>query len=127
MALDTQTWLRVIASSPEAFASRERHQRLQAVQPSEPVATQGQKLFERKLCVQCHTIRGTKAHGLVEPDLTNFASRQMIVGEMLANMPENAYRWLKNPQDVKPLSHMPNMQLTASQLRPLAAYLEGLQ
>lgn len=119
--------LRVIVSSPEAFASWKSHQRLPAIQPGEPVAMQGQKLFERRLCVQCHTIRGTEAHGLVGPDLTHFASRQMIAGEMLTNTAENVYRWLKNPQDVKPGSHMPNMQLTASQLRPLVAYLEGLQ
>lgn len=119
--------LRVIVSSPADFAAWEKNQQLPAVQPGVPQAVEGQNLFEEKTCVQCHTIRGTGAHGQVGPDLTHFASRQMIAGEMLANTPQNVYRWLRNPQDVKPGSHMPNMRLTDSQLRPLVAYLEGLQ
>ena len=119
--------LRVIVSSPQDFAKWEQHQSQPAAQPAGQQAQQGQRLFEQQTCVQCHTIRGINAHGRVGPDLTHFASRQMMAGELLENTPQNVYRWLQNPQDFKPGSHMPNMKLTESQLHPLVTYLEGLQ
>ena len=44
---------------------------------------------------------------------------------MLDNTPDNLAQWLKDPQAVKPGSHMPDLQLTDDQIRALVAYLEA--
>jgi cytochrome c oxidase subunit II len=77
--------------------------------------------------MKCHAISGTEAKGQVGPDLTHFLSRQRFAGERLDNTQENVARWLKNPQEIKPGCHMPNMQLTDDEVKSLTAYLEGLQ
>jgi cytochrome c oxidase subunit II len=115
-----------VTSQPE-FEMWERRQVQAASAPAGPLASQGARLFQEKTCMKCHTISGTNAKGQVGPDLTHFLSRQRFAGERLDNTPENVARWLKNPQEIKPGCHMPNMQLTDDEVKSLTAYLEGLQ
>jgi cytochrome c oxidase subunit II len=44
---------------------------------------------------------------------------------VLDNTPANLARWVNTPQEIKPGIHMPDMRLTDSEARALAAYLGG--
>ena len=69
---------------------------------------------------------GTKATANIGPNLTHLARRSELGGGVLQNTPENLRRWLKNPQQFKPGSHMPDLKLTNEQADRLAVYLESL-
>jgi len=77
--------------------------------------------------VNCHAIAGTAANQTVGPDLTHLASREMLAGEAARNTPEELYRWLKDPNAIKPDSHMPDFKLSDGEAHELVAYLEGLK
>ena len=78
-------------------------------------------------CVSCHSVRGTPAEGRFGPDLTNFGSRLTIASGVLENTPSNLTRWLDSTQHVKPGNLMPEVQLSATQIRQLVAYLGSLR
>ena len=78
-------------------------------------------------CAACHTIPGVAgATASVGPPLTDFAYRQYIAGQ-LTNTPENLVRWIMDPQGVEPGTAMPNMGVTESDARDIAAYLATLK
>jgi cytochrome c oxidase subunit 2 len=87
----------------------------------------GRRLFQRTSCVNCHTIAGTAANGRFGPDLTHVMSRDTIASGIAANTRENLRRWIRNPDDIKPGSRMPAMNLTAQELDAMTAYLESLR
>jgi cytochrome c oxidase subunit 2 len=78
-------------------------------------------------CAACHTIRGTPAGGILGPDLSHFGDRQSIAAGMLPNTPENLARWLENTQTIKPGSKMPELDMLASDVHAIVAYLEDLK
>jgi cytochrome c oxidase subunit 2 len=78
-------------------------------------------------CSSCHTIRGTLAAGIQGPDLTHFASRSTMLAGMMANNAANVYRWLTDPQRVKPGAHMPRFIFSPDTIRALTAYLSQLK
>jgi len=119
--------LRVIA---EPAAQFEQWQRAQLRIPPEPEAGEaaaGLKVFEDNTCVNCHTIIGTPANQRIGPDLTHIASRMTLAAGAAENTPANLYRWLKDPDSIKPDTHMPNFQLNDADARALTAYLETLK
>jgi cytochrome c len=78
-------------------------------------------------CQTCHTIPGVVgAHAMVGPSLAGVASRSYI-GGVLPNTPENMLRWLEDPRAVDSLTAMPNVGVTRSDARDIAAYLYGLR
>jgi cytochrome c len=78
-------------------------------------------------CQTCHTIPGVVgAHGMVGPSLAGIASRSYI-GGVLPNTPENMLRWLEDPRAVDSLTAMPNVGVTRSDARHIAAYLYRLR
>ncbi len=78
-------------------------------------------------CGGCHAIPGiSNADGNVGPPLSRFGSRTYVAG-MLVNKPENLVTWLRFPQSVVPGNAMPDMGLTESQARDIAAYLYTLK
>ncbi len=78
-------------------------------------------------CGSCHVIPGvTGANGLVGPPLAGMASRSYI-GGVLPNAPDNMIRWLLDPRAVDSLTAMPNVGVTPSDARHLAAYLYTLR
>lgn len=90
-------------------------------------ADRGRELIRSYGCGTCHTIPGvTGASGLVGPPLGGIASRAYI-GGVLPNAPDNMLRWLQNPRAVDPLTAMPNVGLTPSDARHIAAYLYTLR
>lgn len=92
--------------------------------PSQPaVETKGQSqteagknIYLQKSCDGCHTIAGVG--GKVGPELT-------LIGR--TRDAKFLYKWIKNPQAVKPAAIMPNLGLTDKELKPLVEYLTGLK
>jgi cytochrome c oxidase subunit 2 len=59
--------------------------------------------------------------------LTHVASRQTLAAGALRNTPAELAAWLRDPEQFKPGSHMPNLQLKPDNIRLLTAYLETLR
>ena len=78
-------------------------------------------------CVECHTVRGTAAHGTRGPDLTHLMSRKTIAAGMLANTPGNMAGWIANPQGIKPDSKMPDIPLSGAELQAIVTFVETLR
>ena len=123
------TWMRfrVIAQSDADFEAWQRAQLAVPPAPTAPEAIAGAQLFADKTCVNCHAIAGTAGNQTVGPDLTHIGSRAMLAGEATTNTPDELFRWLKQPDLIKPQSHMPNFTLSDDEAHQLVAYLEGLK
>jgi cytochrome c oxidase subunit 2 len=89
--------------------------------------SEGRGIFQRTSCVNCHTIAGTAAHGRFGPDLTHVMSRDTIASGIAPNTRENLRRWIRNPDDIKPGSRMPAMNLNEAELDAVTAYLASLR
>ena len=63
----------------------------------------GKEVF-MKNCLSCHMVGGTG--GINGPNLTNVGSRATIAAGWLENNTENLFRWIREPQKVKPGNHM---------------------
>jgi cytochrome c oxidase subunit 2 len=54
-------------------------------------------------------------------------SRDTIASGVAPNTRENLRRWIRNPDDIKPGSRMPAMNLTERELDAVTAYLASLR
>jgi cytochrome c oxidase subunit 2 len=86
----------------------------------------GQKVFERTACINCHAVAGTVANGRFGPDLTHLMSRDTIASGAAPNTPENLRRWIQDPSVIKPGSKMPAMGLSDPDLNAVTSYSEAL-
>ena len=87
----------------------------------------GQHLIYAYGCGTCHVIPGVVgANGTAGPTLEGFGSRYYVAG-LLVNTPENLFHWISKPQEIDPVSAMPNLGITERQARDIAAYLYTLQ
>jgi len=78
-------------------------------------------------CGSCHTIPGIRgATALVGPPLTRVASRSYLAGE-IQNTPANMVRWIQHPQKIEKGTVMPEMGVTETDARDIAAYLYTLR
>ena len=118
--------LEVVADEPSRFEEWRRQQAKPALASNARLALQGSRLFESK-CSECHTIRGTEAHGEKGPDLTHLMSRSTLASGMLANNTGNLSGWVANAQSLKPGSRMPPVALSPDELHSVVAYLQTLQ
>jgi cytochrome c oxidase subunit 2 len=121
--------LRVYAQTPADFAAWVNQQRQPAVQDfaANPIAAEGQNVFMRNACINCHAINGTVATGRFGPDLTHFASRDTIASGAIQNTPENLRAWIDDPNSLKPGSLMPAMHLNKHDTEVITAYLTQLR
>ena len=88
----------------------------------------GELMAGKGLCLTCHTIRGTDAHGLVGPDLTHFASRDGLAANAYPNNTAYLAAWVTHAQSLKPHAQMPNLTaFTGDDLQALVTYLRGLK
>jgi cytochrome c oxidase subunit II len=94
-------------------------------------------------CLVCHNVNGTNAQiaraGLASnpysnnagPNLTLLACRDTIAAGLLENTPQNLELWLKETDEVKDGSYMPNYykagQITDEQVAELVQYLTSLR
>jgi cytochrome c oxidase subunit 2 len=122
-------WMRIlVVAEPEAQYSAWEHRMLEsAPPPTSEEASRGAHLFTQMTCLRCHAIRGNGEGGQAGPDLTHLQGRTTLGAGVMQNTPSELGRWLKDPQDVKEGSHMPNVQLTDPQIADFVAYFETLQ
>ena len=74
-------------------------------------------------CGSCHTIPGIRgANALVGPPLAGIGGRSYIAG-VLTNSPDNLTRWIQHPQQVDPLTAMPDLGVSEADARDIASYL----
>jgi putative heme-binding domain-containing protein len=79
--------------------------------------SKGEKLFrKKKSCFACHQLEDEG--GVVGPDLSRAG---------FYYTPEWIFRWIGNPQKVKPESRMPNLGLNNEECRAITAFLVSLQ
>ena len=89
-----------------------------------PVPERGRRAMQVYGCRSCHEIPGVIGQTplRVGPPLNEAAARRYIAG-VLPNAPENMVRWIMDPQDVDPLSLMPDLDVPETVARDMAAYL----
>jgi cytochrome c oxidase subunit 2 len=123
------SWMRfsVIAESPAAFDVWLHQQETSAAIPATDAGRQGLKLFQTMTCINCHSLGGVPVAAGAAPDLTHLAGRRILGGGVLSNTATNLFRWLKDPQAIKPGCLMPDLKLTDEQVGALAGYLETLE
>jgi cytochrome c oxidase subunit 2 len=117
--------LRVYVDSREDFDRWIQAQSRPAPVPATP--SEGQQIFERTACINCHTIAGTPANGTFGPDLTHLMSRQTIAAGAVGNNLGSLIGWIYNPAAIKPGCKMPAMGLSAVQAAAVAEYLATLR
>ncbi len=124
-----QMRFRVKAMSAAEFEAWVRARLSPPPEPKEGLARRGFELFGARGCGACHTIEGTPYQGKIGPNLTNMGERSTVGAGVLENDPEGEglFRWLKNPQAVKPGNKMPNLGLSDDDVRALVAYLRTLK
>lgn len=118
--------LTVVAQEPEAFEAWRSGQ----LEPAPEAATEdvraGKTAFIQK-CGICHTVRGTRAQGIVGPDLSHLMQRHTLAAGTLPNSIGNLAGWIADPQHVKPGNFMPQPEITAVELQRILAFLETLE
>ena len=62
----------------------------------------------------------------VGPPLDGIGTREIVAGT-LPNTTGNMVRWLRAPQELNPLSAMPDLGVTERDARDIAAYLSTLK
>ena len=92
-----------------------------------PDVARGKQALYQYACSACHTIPGvTSSSPNVGPPLGGIASRTLIAGK-LSNTQDNMVLWLRNPNEVKPHTAMPNLRVTHEDAADMAAYLATLR
>jgi cytochrome c1 len=87
----------------------------------------GREALHQYACSACHIVPGvTGSRVHVGPPLRGIGSRALIAGT-LANTPDNMVRWIRQTQQVKPGSAMPQLEVAPRDARDIAAYLATLR
>jgi cytochrome c oxidase subunit 2 len=118
-----------VVIEPEAdFARWRARQMRDAPPPSDAFLALGRDAFLRAGCGNCHAVRGTRAAGVLGPDLTHVGGRLALGAAVLDNHIGTLAGWVAGTQDQKPGSLMPDTRtLEGRELRALAAWLESLE
>ena len=96
--------------------------------PATAVDVAGRERFEANGCGACHTIRGTRADGVIGPDLTHVGSRLTLGAGIAETTPDALVRWITETDQLKPDVHMPAFpMLERAELEALALFLAGLR
>jgi len=96
--------------------------------PGDPQYAAGEKLFQAKGCVACHSLNAFDApKGMIGPNLANVGARSHIGAGTLKNTDENLVRWIENPQLIKQGVLMPNLGVKPEEAKALAAFLRAHQ
>lgn len=86
----------------------------------------GGQLIEAYGCGACHVIPGIRqATGRVGPKLEDFVNQMYIAG-VLPNTPDDLVQWIQHPQQINPLTAMPNLNVSQDEARDMAAYLYSI-
>ena len=101
--------------------------RTQGTPASSNAGGAGLQLFLSKGCANCHEIRGTAARAHVGPDLTHVGSRATLAAGTIPNDRAHLTAWIRDPQQLKPGTKMPQLPLSQREIAVLVTYLEGLK
>jgi cytochrome c oxidase subunit II len=119
--------IKVFAEPRTQFQSWLESMEKPASAPATAEQRRGRQLFLSNACAGCHTISGTPASGNIGPDLTHVASRTTLAGATIPNTPGQLRRWITDPQRIKPGNKMPALDLSRSDFKAVAAYLNHLR
>lgn len=98
-----------------------------ALRPADSAARFGEKIFVQASCGSCHRIAGTAANGIAGPDLSHFASRTEFLAGLMKNNKANLYKWLSDPQKIKPGANMPRFIYKKDTIDALVQYISQLK
>ena len=94
----------------------------------DPAYAAGEKLFQAKGCVGCHSLNAVNApKGMIGPNLANVGARTFIGAGSFRNNDETLARWIQNPQAMKKGVLMPNLGVTPEEAKSLVAFLRAHQ
>jgi cytochrome c2 len=82
----------------------------------------GSQAIQKYGCIACHTVDGISSRAVVGPPLTRMASRGYLAGNM-ENNAANMIRFIQHPRQVHNDTAMPEMGLSDTDARDIAAYL----
>ena len=92
-----------------------------AIPESDP--ERGERAIAKYGCGACHTIPGIAgANATVGPPLDGFA-RSVYVAGVVPNLPDDLVLWIVDPPAIDPRTAMPDLGVTESDARDIAAYL----
>ena len=117
----------VFADPPSVYRRWLTAQEKPAAAPVRGQAKAGEAAFMSGACSSCHAIRGTSANADVGPDLTHVASRTTLGALAVPNTRTDLAQWIVDSQHAKPGNDMPDLRLSAAELRAIVAYLQGLR
>ena len=126
---EQHAWMRikVIAQQQNDFTQWLIENAKDAQKPKDSLALRGAALFQRNTCANCHRIQGTKAVANIGPDLTHLASRDLLLTGLMDNSPDNLFKWVSQPQKIKPGAHMPDFNLKEDSVKAIVYYLNQLK
>jgi len=123
-----QMRMNAISMSTDNFQAWVNRTTKPAVVADANLKEKGEDLIATSGCAGCHTISGiTAAVGKVGPNLSHVGSRTTIAAGIMPNTDDNLARWLRNPQEVKPGSGMPVLNLRPQDVDTLVDYLHSLK
>lgn len=117
--------------TPAQFAAIGKQPGAPRVEPEQPPQTaprvpdgeRGKLALTQFACQSCHQIPGvTGPLTYVGPKLDGLAQRSFIAG-MLPATEENLVKWIRAPQQIKPGTAMPQLDVPERDARDMAAYL----
>jgi len=76
----------------------------------------GQRAFMKQGCNGCHTVG--KVGTPIGPDLSHVGGKYRA---------EYLERWLRDPSDLRPSTHMPTLELSNDDIKAIAAFLGSRQ
>lgn len=117
--------LRVVVEPLENFRSWLKNEQEPAFK--DPSQTAGRDAFLAQSCINCHTVRGTRARGTFGPDLTHLMSRRTLASGMVPNSRLELRKWVVDPQEIKEGCNMPAMKLTTKDVDLVTDYLRTLK
>jgi cytochrome c len=86
-------------------------------------ARQGRDAILLYGCYACHVVEGIReATGRVGPKLEEI-DRQIYIGGVLTNSPQNMIDWIREPQAFNPRTAMPDLNVSERDARDITAYL----
>jgi cytochrome c oxidase subunit 2 len=118
--------LEVMADTPDDFRTWWDHQLEPARAPESDDARQDREAFITK-CGACHAVRGTRADGVLGPDLSHLMTRRSIAAATLPNTIGYLSGWIADPQHVKPGALMPRLDISGPELTRIRRFLETLK
>jgi cytochrome c oxidase subunit 2 len=102
---------------------------LDSLRQADTMLARGQATFMAAGCISCHAMVGTPLAATLAlrgPNLSHFGGRTTLGAGMLENTPTNLAAWLRDPQRLKPGSHMVLPRpLTEVEIATLVAYLRA--